>query len=269
VTSEGADDLLSQLAGDEIDRLLAQAESSSNLDGEGPDSAADAPAKPSLDSAAPAAPEDAARKSAVSSFVGQGDPALESELDNLLGNLEAADTPVQGTDPATSPAPKPSSAAERADAALKNELDQVFDQMTAAQGPEAPAADSAPPASPPASPVSESPPAAAHAPVKPPGSIDLLKVLDPIVAKDAAAEHAQETAAAHASHHEAPEAPSMEENPPAAEGRPPFYVVILEMINSPLDGLSPEVRDMAGKIGIMTLINAAAILLYVLFFRRK
>ena len=278
-SAEGADELLSQIAGDEIERLLAEADVAVANDEDADDvpvpKAENASEKPAVErESAESAPRDG-RTTAVSSFVADGDPALEAELDNLLSKLDPAATEQ---DSAASPSPQiparaaaapgtpgagdglppkdqeqkpkgPDRAASTAetDAVLTDELDQVFDKMTAsAHG--APTGNGAMPS----------------ASAKPAGSIDLLKVLDPIVASDAAAVRSAEAAA-----HEAPHTDEDQDEAPPLTGPAPFYVHILEWINSPLDWMSPEVRDAAGKIGILTLINAAAILLYVVFFRRK
>jgi hypothetical protein len=47
----------------------------------------------------------------------------------------------------------------------------------------------------------------------------------------------------------------------------PFYLLPLVWINAPLAKYSDDVRDMIGKIAITTLINAMAVLIYVLLFR--
>ncbi len=115
-----ADDLLSQLAGAEIDRLLAQAEANeaaadneeaSDLEGEarlrGWETEKPEPVPPvSLSGTPPQGPESERRETAVSSFVAEGDPALEAELDNLLANLNGEPVAPTGRAPAT-PAPQP------------------------------------------------------------------------------------------------------------------------------------------------------------------
>ena len=42
---------------------------------------------------------------------------------------------------------------------------------------------------------------------------------------------------------------------------------VLEWINAPLDSLPDDARDAIGKVAVMTLVNAVAILVYVMFFR--
>jgi hypothetical protein len=48
----------------------------------------------------------------------------------------------------------------------------------------------------------------------------------------------------------------------------PLYLRPLEWLNAPLALLPQSVRDVVGKIAIITLLNAAAILAYVLVVRR-
>ena len=48
----------------------------------------------------------------------------------------------------------------------------------------------------------------------------------------------------------------------------PFFLKPLVWISAPLDPWPDQLREMLGKIGIMTLVNAAAVIAYVLLFRR-
>ena len=50
--------------------------------------------------------------------------------------------------------------------------------------------------------------------------------------------------------------------------RPPILLRLLAWVNSPVDSLSDDARDLVGKIAILTMVNALAVLVYVLFFRR-
>lgn len=54
----------------------------------------------------------------------------------------------------------------------------------------------------------------------------------------------------------------------AEEGSTPILVRVLEWINSPLSGFSEGVREMLGKVAIVTMLNATAVLVYVLVFRK-
>jgi hypothetical protein len=51
-------------------------------------------------------------------------------------------------------------------------------------------------------------------------------------------------------------------------GALPLYLRPLEWINAPLEACPPALRDFIGKAAIITLVNAAAVLCYVLLFRR-
>ncbi len=55
-----------------------------------------------------------------------------------------------------------------------------------------------------------------------------------------------------------------EENSPHV----PLLLLPLEWFNAPFAHLPTAVRDMLGKIGLLTLFNAAAVLIYLLLFRR-
>ena len=49
----------------------------------------------------------------------------------------------------------------------------------------------------------------------------------------------------------------------------PLLVRVLEWINVPLLGWPDAVREAMGKVAILTLLNAVAVLLYVLWLRRR
>ena len=51
-------------------------------------------------------------------------------------------------------------------------------------------------------------------------------------------------------------------------GREPLPVVVLELINAPLSFVPDRLRDVLGKVAILTLVNSLAVLIYVLFIRR-
>ena len=63
--------------------------------------------------------------------------------------------------------------------------------------------------------------------------------------------------------------PILKSPPPAddAPGKLPLYLRPLEWINLPLSRCTDDARDAVGKVAIVTLVNALAILLYVLIFR--
>jgi hypothetical protein len=61
-----------------------------------------------------------------------------------------------------------------------------------------------------------------------------------------------------------------EEEPQFVPSEPstPFLVRLLEWMNAPLAGVSAGMREVMGKIAIITTLNAIGVVVYVLFFRR-
>jgi hypothetical protein len=61
-----------------------------------------------------------------------------------------------------------------------------------------------------------------------------------------------------------------QEEPPAVRGEPstPLVVRLLEWMNAPLAGVSAGMREVMGKIAIITTLNAIGVFVYVLLFRR-
>ena len=58
-------------------------------------------------------------------------------------------------------------------------------------------------------------------------------------------------------------------NGPIEDDAPlPIYLKPLEWMNAPLDILPPNLRDVLGQLAILTLVNAIAVLIYVFVFRR-
>ena len=66
----------------------------------------------------------------------------------------------------------------------------------------------------------------------------------------------------------APESEAAEPEPEEDDAPLPLYLRPLEWLNAPLSILPESVRDIVGKIAIVTLLNAAVILAYVLVVRR-
>jgi hypothetical protein len=60
-------------------------------------------------------------------------------------------------------------------------------------------------------------------------------------------------------------ADAVEDDEPASL---PLLLRPLEWLSSPLENLSPAARDLLGKAAIVTLVNSAAVIAYVLWFRR-
>jgi hypothetical protein len=210
------DELLSQLAGEEIDRLLAEAD---GLRPEGgPPVAASAP----VHIAPPAVPE-AEVPEEEPHAVFSAPPAASATA------LEAA-----------APVDAPAAARQtEADLDVTAELDALFTAATAKDEEEAAAAE-----------------AAAVA-------VPASRVVDPDAETGAEERAALTTVAAAAS--QAAAVPAAE---PAEDAPLPFYLRPLEWLNAPLAILPPTVRDLIGKAAIVTLLNAAAILAYVMLVRR-
>jgi hypothetical protein len=215
------DDLLAQLAGEEIDRLLAE-----------------------VDDSAPAAGPIARP------------PARAAEVAphpiDLAGSPETAPAPdpVAPTDEAPAPDVESDVAAAAAAAQpdLTEELDAFF--QTAIK---VPAPDEAAPAHPA---IPEAPDAD--------GGADLLETS----AAERAGLAAPEVASPAAPATSASVTPRVSD-PEAGDDEPlPLYLKPLEWINAPLEACPPGLRDFIGKAAIITLVNAAAVLAYVMLFRR-
>lgn len=255
----GTDDLLAQLAGDEIDRLLAEAEverpsarsPAPTPKTTAPSTRADdallpsdpfAPTAPAEgrtgDAFVPTAPSEGTIIAGTSLKIteeGDGgtllaaaeateDPALSQELDALFANLDAKAAPA----PASSPPPAPAS---------------VLDQLTPGHFPQARTAAEAP---------------AAPAPAD-------LEESDTSAAERAALDAELEESAAEVVQAAAAKADAAAPQP--TTGGVPFYIRVLEWMNAPLAACSDSTRELVGKIAVLTLVNAIAVLVYVLFVR--
>jgi hypothetical protein len=247
VPAAGADDLLAQLAGAEIDRLLHEAEKDTPA---GADATAiavpspvEAPTTPDAIEETPANP--APTPDAIAPQLAESQPtdgadvdasaAVQSELDQLFNELNNPVSPesAQATADGITSADAPANSAVTA-----SELDDLFKQLT----PDAPAA---PPQ-----------PAAAAA-----SGITIVEA-----SSQAAPIAPEPTPAAVAA---APAAPVPTPAPATTTelGPTPWYLLPLEWLNYPLRSASPATREMLGKIAIITGFNAIFVLAYVLFFR--
>lgn len=219
----GADDLLSQLAGEEIDRMLAEADVR-------PDSAvaeaAPIPAIPTIPDEKPPA-----------------HPAMPAAATNI--DLPPAPAPAAT---ATTEEPPPSLDAQVDE--LFKELDQKEAQQKAvAPKPEEPKVEV------PAAPVAAA--TAVPAEITEPSTTAAEREA---LNAPAAAEEALQAALANATMETVPST----DQPPA---KPSIVVRILEVINAPVASLPNSVRDMIGKIALLTLMNSVAVVIYVLLFR--
>jgi hypothetical protein len=213
-TASKADDLLSQLAGNEIDRLLAEADVTPP-----PAAASEATEvselpEPPTASALP--PPEAMKKEA--------ELGLEAELDHLLADLKG-DAPK----PASETPPPPAEAEERA--ALLEAAG--FDKSQS--------------------------PAAEPAPVPPASDVPVGSERSALLAA-AGFENADGS----------PISPEPETSAAAESTVPqiPFFMRPLIWINAPLANSPTAVRQMLGGAAIVTLLNALAVLVYVLVFRK-
>ena len=206
-TQTSTDDLLAQLAGEEIDRLLSEA------DGSEPAPAAAKPAPTPLEF--PPDPTSAAPAGNGAVNIDPGAPApplpeldVTAELDELFSSAIAKDKTA-------------------------DEAAGASDATAVARGPVASPED------------------------LPAGTTAAERAgLSTPVADTAKAEGAAD-AAAH------PLADVADLNRPL-----PAYLRPLEWLNAPLASSPPSIRDLIGKAAIITLFNAAAILVYVMLFRR-
>ena len=235
VSAAGTDELLAQLAGEEIDRLLAEADAERPAEQKAGAAlpAAQAPSMPQ-ESVPPAVQQQAAQAAAAA------DAELSSELDNLFAEL----TINQSAPPAAAP----QAAAPATIAPVPNET----------PAPSAEAQSAAPPA-----------PVAEAAPIHP-------------VEEELRATEAMERAGRAAAAAEAQGQPqSQTESPPPAKqdaalamlasesAAPlPLFLRPLEWLSAPLDAFPEGVRDVIGKVAILTAVNAISVIVYVLAFRR-
>lgn len=214
-TSGGTDDLLAQLAGEEIDRLLADADVEASS---------------------------AAQSAALNS------PAA----DPAVSDLEPVTTShAGGSAPGSSTAPSPQLLQKDSDPELAAALDNLLDGLDEK--------------------LAETP--------APPGVIETAKPAvgvetrnfeptpgpEPGESGTSSSERHALTPQVAASDLDALDAEAA--NGPVNDSLP-FYLKPLEWLNAPLAGSPDYFRDAIGKIAILTLVNAAAILIYVRFIRR-
>lgn len=246
----GADDLLSQLAGDEIDRLLAEADVER-------EPASPPPATSANPAAAPAPPQHPAVH-----------PATEPWHEPTASATPASPPPavaanVLTSPPAPSPEPVPSGASgapltattPQDDPSVTAELDEVFNQQTSAPSK---------PATPPPDFAGALDAAAAEAARKPvpPVTGDATPADSHAVAATADAGAGESTTSDERAGLDVAASEAADEGPPSLPVR------VLELFNAPLNVLPDAVRDAVGVVAILTLVNAMAILLYVLLVRR-
>jgi hypothetical protein len=256
-----ADDLLAQLAGEEVDRLLAEA------DAEGKRRPKPGEARRTSDAAAE--PQPAAEHAiqdqldALFTEIASDQPNAESPIASApLAPAPSTPAPVTST-PAVAPiAPMPFGPIT---SKLPDDVDanEVMAAILGDVGPLAPAPALPPPVEQAAFPNTPRP-----APVQ-------TNMLSAPVAAPTSAELATTTAErdALALSDPADELPGPGELQalagPIEEDRPlPAYLKPLEWMNAPLEMLPPTLRDVLGQVAILTLVNAIAVLIYVFVFRK-
>lgn len=216
--SAGTDDLLAQLAGQEIDRLLA-------------------------------------------------DPDVPVERAPAQASAEPAPTPKL-EDPASDPKSAPIQAA-LAPVEAANAPTQPTRSRLSSRDPETPAAPTPAPAAPAEAPKSLLP--SLDAPRAEQAIGDILGSLDPEL--EEATREPTETAPAERAALDAalgPAAATLAADDLAIDSDDdalPFYLRPVEWLNACFDSIPEALLEAAGKIAILTMVNAVAVLLYVLFFR--
>lgn len=218
-----ADDLLSQLAGAEIDRMLAEAEPESVTESD-----------PELDAAFAEAAANA--------------PTTEAEIDELM-KTAAAEEQAAAAPPAAPPAAVAAAAPAPTADAYAAEVDALFAELNAS---------SAPVAEPPAEVVVEK-----EAPAPSP--------VASMAAVPAEPHPEQQTSAAEKSALATPEPQAEEESIyplKRPKEKPSVLVKVLELLNFPFATCSDSLREVLGKIAILTTMNSLAVLLYLLLFKK-
>lgn len=303
-----ADDLLAQLAGEEIDRLLSEAEDGtgalSPTNADHPPNQVDAalndlydqlnqadiPGSAAAASATPRATPVAAPEPAASAPA--ADPT-QVALDDLFAQLQSADLPA-GTAktqdaPTAPPQPSPSApidepaAAETLDdaevqALLERAQRDAEAEVTAAAGANAVEPPSAAQALAAEMDADDAANAAAQARMRSGSTIDtpaepeadVATTLDAVAAADAAADaaHASATIDGDALEADAKADQAADDEAEATDAPLPLLVRVLQWLNAPLAGLSDTLREALGKIAVITTLNAVAVLVYVLIFRK-
>lgn len=252
--SNSADDLLAQLAGDEVDRMLSEADAAApethNVDRPVPETippVASAPVHPEFYT-----PPDAAQRNPNAVL-----EATEAALDDLLDEADAAKT--ASSMPESSHAPAAST--QSIEDVITQRAQDLISQARIEEGGDlpAPAFDST------GEPLSAADALAAEMEADERAHLDALMRMKATGAPPQAPEAPTEPALP-------PSAPEIDEDkvdfsPPSRADRTPLLVRILEWINAPLAGLSDNVRAAIGKVAIVTMLNAVGVFLYVILFR--
>ncbi len=262
-----ADDLLAQLAGEEVDRLLADADAEGKRQPKPGEARRAADTAADLSAAVTGPPPDAAamqhQLDALFSTMPGGEPNAEAESEPEPEWVPPPKARSGRREPVAPIAPEPLTA-------LKSKLpdDINADEVLAAILGDPP---STPPAALPAPETDDAPAPAAGA---------FLAPLTPASVKrtDLATSTAERQALSHLDPADALPGPGELEalsGPIHADDDAPLPAYLkpivkpLEWMNAPLDLLPSTLRDVLGQIAILTLVNAIAVLIYVFVFRNK
>jgi hypothetical protein len=224
------DDLLAKMAADEIDHLLEEANAQSK---QAPISRIDA-ALPQV-----ATPEQPAAN------VAELDAQTAQQLDRLMEELQRPENEEAAKRPLEREKPLSPAHDLAADAGLAQQLDALFEQLNAGVDPPRPKP------APGAAAMEASAVAGAMA-----GTARQVQPEEQIAP-------AEKQALAQATPPDTAE-PQL----PEGEQRAGLVLRILDWINMPLDYIGGNGRLIAGRVAIVTLFNALAVLVYVVFFRK-
>ena len=266
-----ADDLLAQLAGAEIDRLLADTDRSAptTLPTTEPMPEIAAQLEQRLN---PPAPSD-----------GTSTPSNTDQAQSGTGNGKAV-AAAPSAPPVAKGKPEAKSAGAT-DAQFAAEVDALFKELNVdpatmdAEAAEAVAANVA--AAAPTAPVSsalETPPTALEASDPTPSDTSSETTDQPADQATSAVEKAALAVEAEIAADSASSATpktignalvevKQQQQHESSSDRVPVYVRLLEMVNAPLNAFPDSMRDLVGKLAILTLMNSLGVLLYILLFR--
>jgi ribonuclease E len=258
----GTDDLLAQLAGDEIDRLLAEADleqkasaAKSSQPPANPDPVQSTTPPASANSTAVAttstsdspAPQPAASSAASADAELAASSPSDDELDALLSKIEESAPKVVPPKPAAVTA-APASA--EPDSETKSLLDRVPEVL--AQFPSQAQAASAEVT-------------AGNSPIDA-AAIAASSTVVPADGTDGVMSAAERDALKIVELAEA-DAPEVDASADVGPGRLAPLIKLLEILNAPLSFVPDALRDTLGKVAIVTLVNSVAVLIYVLLVR--
>ncbi|MDB5292563.1 MAG: hypothetical protein JWL69_3804 [Phycisphaerales bacterium] len=272
--SADTDDLIAQLAGDEIDRLMADS------DREAP--AADAQFEAVAHAPAPPVATAPARPAGEKAPPSPKSPSVNGAARTKQPATAPSATPIVES-PANAPEPAPAESLSEADLAAG--IDAVFSKIAADEpkpGSEAAQASTQGSIDPPARKVSVAQ-AAIHAveaeglagdqSLVPQSDVALMEsslaaapstdLSDPEPTEADLADMEAEAEKSELS------APIPHDDLPETNQPTPMLVRVLELFNSPLSACPESVREAMGKVAVITLVNALAVLAYVLIFRRR